>query len=331
MHRKPLLLIFISIIWMGCATKQINQVSFEKYISDLPLSMSDKITFYKDISYDTSQVTVFDLFAPKSSKKTPLVIFIHGGGFTGGDKTDVYHRGKFTDEIIALTSKGIAYATVNYRLLGSSDAKSVMSCLNDAKRCLQFIRYHAKDFNVDESRIGLYGGSAGAGTSLWLGMTEDMKDNKSKDPLERKSTRVKAVAVYATQASYDLGKWDDIFSDYSMTDADVAKIIGHQKIAGFYGVASAKDIGTKEMVTMRKNLDLGDLISADDPPLWIQNPLKTDQKPSNLNEMYHHYKHGEYLYNLSKNAGIKVYTKLPAKPLQSENWIELAPFFIKYL
>lgn len=331
MNRKQLFLIFISIIWVGCATKQINQVSFEKYISTLPVHMSDKITFYKDVSYDSSQATVFDLFIPKASKNTPLVIFIHGGGFTGGDKTDVYNRGKFSDEIIALTSKGIAYATINYRLLGSSDAKNVLSCMNDAKKCLQFIRYHAKHFNIDESRIGLYGGSAGAGTSLWLGMTEDMKDDKSKCPLERKSTRVKAVAAYATQASYDLSKWDDIFSDYSMTDDEVAKIISHQKIAGFYGVATINDIETKEMVTMRKNLDLGALISADDPPLWIQNPLKTDQKPSNLNEVYHHYKHGEYLYNLSEKAGIKVHSKLPAKPFQSENWIELVPFFIKYL
>ena len=308
-----------------------NQLFFCPYLAKNNIETSGENIFYRDIPYDTKPLNKFDIIIPKSNKKVPLVIFIHGGGFTGGDKADVYDRSKFSAEIKELTSKGIAYATINYRLLGTSDASNVMSCLNDSKRCLQFIRHHAKDFNIDENRIGLYGGSAGAGTSLWLGMSEEMQKNNSTDPVEKKSTRVKAVAAYATQASYDLYKWDEIFADYSMTDADIVNIIKPLKIVRFYGISSLPELETIEILKVRKNLDLGDLITADDPPLWIQNPLKTDQKPSNLNELYHHYKHGEYLYKKAQNAGINVYSSFPAKTYKSDNYTELASFFIKYL
>ncbi len=311
----------------SCSSKML----FRPYVAKNPIEIKVENVFYNDIPYDVKPLTKFDIIVPKSNKKVPLVIFIHGGGFSGGDKADVYSRGKFAEEIKELTSKGIAYATINYSLLGNSEATNVMSCLNDSKRCLQYIRYHAKDFNVDENRIGLYGGSAGAGTSLWLAMSEEMKNNTSADPIEKKSTRVKAIAAYAAQASYDLYRWDDIFSDYTMTDAEIAKIIGPQKLAGFYGVSSISEINTSDITLMRADLDLGDLITADDPALWIQNPLKTDQKPGNLNELYHHYKHGEYLFKKAQKAGIKVYSSFPAKPFISQNYLDVVDFFAKHL
>ena len=206
-----------------------------------------------------------------------------------------------------------------------------MSCLRDAKRCLQFIRYHAKEFNIDENSIGLYGGSAGAGTCLWLSMSEDMKDNSSSDPIEKKSTRVKAVAVYATQGTYDLYKWDEIFMAYSMSDEDIAKMIGYSKIEKLYGMNSINEMHNVEILKLRKNLDLGDLITMDDPPLWIENPLKTNQKPSNVNELYHHYLHGEYLYNKAQKAGINVYSSFPAIPFKSQNYLDVVDFFVKHL
>lgn len=322
-----LYLVLIVIILGGCSSK----MHFQSYLSNQAFETDRQTLFYKDIPYDSKTLTKFDIIIPKSNKRVPLIIFIHGGGFSGGDKSDVYNRGKFADEINLLTARGIAYATINYRLLGTSDSLNIMSCLRDAKRCLQFIRYHAKEFNIDENRIGLYGGSAGAGTSLWLSMSEDMKDNSSSDPIEKKSTRVKAVAAYATQGTYDIYKWDEIFMDYSMSDDDIAKMIGHQKIEKIYGMNSISEMNNMEILKLRKKIDLGDLITMDDPPLWIENPLKTNQKPSNVNELYHHYLHGEYLYNKAQKAGINVYVNFPAKPFKSEKYLDVVDFFVKHL
>jgi hypothetical protein len=322
-----LYLVLIVMILGGCSSKML----FQPYLSNHLVETESQTFFYKDIPYDLKTLTKFDIIIPKSNKSVPLIIFIHGGGFSGGDKSDVYNREKFADEIKLLTARGIAYATINYRLLGTSDNLNIMSCLGDAKRCLQFIRYHAKEFNIDENRIGLYGGSAGAGTCLWLSMSEDMKVNSSSDPMEKKSTRVKAVAAYATQGTYDLYKWDEIFRDYSMSDNDIAKMIGHQKIENIYGMNSISGLNNMEILKLRKKIDLGDLITMDDPPLWIENPLKTNQKPSNVNELYHHYLHGEYLYNKAQKAGINVYVNFPAKPFKSEKYLDVVDFFVKHL
>ncbi len=331
MNQNKFLLIIVSMILVGCATNKSKNDSFDRFISNPPIHLNTDITYFKNIAYDTSQLTVFDMIVPENTKSVPLVIFIHGGGFTGGDKSDVYTQGRFSDEIEALTAKGIAFVTINYRLLGARDVSNIMGCLNDSKRCLQFIKYHAKDLNIDESRIGLYGGSAGAGTSLWLGMSGDMSNSTSTDPIERKSTRVKAVAAYASQSTYDLEKWDDVFHEFGMTDADVSNILGTQKIARFYGVSSKGDLETKEIAAMRKNIDLLELITSDDPPLWIHSPNKTSDKPKDMNQLFHHYRHGEALYIKSNSSEIDSYAKMPAKPFQSDNWIELVPFFIKYL
>jgi acetyl esterase/lipase len=77
----------------------------------------------------------------------------------------------------------VAYASIDYRLLQELDTEGVIKPLSDSTRCVQFIRYHAEQLNVDPERIILMGGSAGAGTSLWIGFNDDMADPDSDDPV----------------------------------------------------------------------------------------------------------------------------------------------------
>jgi acetyl esterase/lipase len=82
--------------------------------------------------------------------------------------------------------------------------------MEDAARCLQTIRSRAKEWNLNPDKIACYGGSAGAGISLWLGFHEDLADPDSDDPIERQSTRITAVATNNGQSTYDLNtfrKW----------------------------------------------------------------------------------------------------------------------------
>ena len=75
-----------------------------------------------------------------------------------------------------LLNNNIAVATINYRLLTENETEGILKCLNDSKRALQYIRYIHNELNIDKSNVGLYGGSAGAGTVFWLGTNDDMKD-----------------------------------------------------------------------------------------------------------------------------------------------------------
>jgi acetyl esterase/lipase len=75
--------------------------------------------------------------------------------------------------------------------------------LSDAARALQFVRSKAGEWNLDKQRIGAIGGSAGACSSLWLALHNDMANPQSNDPVARESTRLWCAAVFGAQTSLD--------------------------------------------------------------------------------------------------------------------------------
>ena len=75
--------------------------------------------------------------------------------------------------------------------------------LEDAARALQFVRSEAAEFNIDKTRIGASGGSAGACSSLWLAFHDDMADPESSDPIARESTRLMGAGVLGAQTTLD--------------------------------------------------------------------------------------------------------------------------------
>src|SRR5215204_6057650 len=133
--------------------------------------------------YGPHERNVLDLWKAKSDKPTPLVVYIHGGGFRAGSK-EGYNSS-------ALLAKGISVMAINYRL---SPEVAFPAHYMDCARAIQYARGHAKEWNIDPKRIGATGGSAGAGTSLWIGFHDDMADPKNGDPVLRESTRLSCMA-----------------------------------------------------------------------------------------------------------------------------------------
>ena len=146
--------------------------------------------------YGEHERHVFDVYLAKTENKkpVPLMIWIHGGGFRSGDKSQGAIFAKhFTD-------KGICYITLNYRLSHQAIAPA---CFHDCARAMQFIRHNAKKWNIDKTRIAVGGGSAGSGLAQWLAYSPDRADLKAKDPVMRESSRVKALILVNAQISYD--------------------------------------------------------------------------------------------------------------------------------
>jgi len=150
---------------------------------------------FANVRYGPHERNVFDLWLPKSDRPTPLVLFIHGGGFRNGDKSGI---GAGT--VRQYLSQGWAFASLNYRLTNSAPAPAAYL---DCARAIQHLRHHAKQWNLDPQRVASTGGSAGAGTSLWLAFHDDLAEPKSPDPIARQSTRLTCVAVSNGQSSYD--------------------------------------------------------------------------------------------------------------------------------
>ncbi len=153
------------------------------------------------VRYGEHERHILDFWQAESEDPTPLVMVIHGGGWSGGSKERMM---RFADAP-ALLEAGISVAAINYRLMKHSQdvVPPVKAPLHDAARALQFIRSKAKAWNVDPTRIGAAGGSAGACSSLWLTYHGDMADPDSKDPVPRQSTRLACAAVNGAQTTLD--------------------------------------------------------------------------------------------------------------------------------
>jgi len=140
-----------------------------------------------NVAYGPHERNVFDLWKAKSDTPTPLVIFIHGGGFVAGDKNVV--SSFLVDYCL---EHGVSVAAINYRYSTQAPYPAPMQ---DGARAVQFLRLHAGEYNLNPKPFGATGGSAGAGISLWIGFHNDMADPQSNDPLKRQSTRLSAMAV----------------------------------------------------------------------------------------------------------------------------------------
>lgn len=153
----------------------------------------------ENVPYGAHERQVLDFYQAKSDKPTPLVFFIHGGGWVAGDKTGV--------SVKSYLDAGISVVSINYRYSTQAHLAGVHPPvkwpLEDAVRALKFVRSNAKQWNIDKERIGASGGSAGACSSLYLAFHDDFANPKSEDPVERESTRLWCAAVSGAQTTLD--------------------------------------------------------------------------------------------------------------------------------
>jgi len=229
-----------------------------------------------DVAYGTHPKQVLDFYKAESANPTPLVLFIHGGGWTGGSKASIA-------SVADCLKAGISVVSVEYRFIAEAEADGVKppvhAPLHDAARALQFVRSKAGEWNIDKTRIGASGGSAGACTSLWLAFHDDMADPKSDDPVARESTRLTCAAVIVPQTSLDpqqMKEWtpNSKYGGHAFGfKGDPAK-----KISGFQQFLDGRD----QILPWIKEYSPYELVTADDPPIYMVYPappaLGQDQK-----------------------------------------------------
>jgi acetyl esterase/lipase len=150
----------------------------------------------RDFRYGSHFGNDFDLYlVPNPGKRTPLLVWIHGGAFLHGSKEGVSSR-----LVQACLANGISVASINYRL---AQQAPFPAAFHDAARAVQYLRFDAGRWNIDRDNICLAGSSAGGGISLWLAATEDRIDRESTDLVEHYSSRPNLISGFDTQSSYD--------------------------------------------------------------------------------------------------------------------------------
>ena len=211
---------------------------------------------HADVSYGDHAQQRFDIWLARSEegKPTPLCIYIHGGGFRGGDK----RVSAGTPE--TYLNAGISFASLNYRL-SEGGKHPYPIAMHDAARALQVIRSRAKEWNIDRERVVCYGGSAGAGISLWLAFHKALARPVSDDPIARQSTRILAAGTSNGQSTYDMRTFREWFG--------VSDLAPHPALVDFYAVKQPSDWETDRVKTLMTEASAITHLTRDDVPVYM--------------------------------------------------------------
>ncbi|MDA0350059.1 MAG: alpha/beta hydrolase fold domain-containing protein [Verrucomicrobia bacterium] len=263
---------------------------------------------HANVSYGEHPNQVIDFWQAEVGNSGPLVVFIHGGGFTGGSKDSISAA-----NIKTLTEAGIHVASVEYRFLKHA---KLPAAHEDAVRAIQFIRSKARDWKIDKNQIGAYGGSAGAQLVAYLAWHDDMADPKSEDPISRESTRLAAVAPLNGQATMDLDWWKENIPGYDEPHRQPEE---YSDLSGIAREALVKEVS------------IINHISADDPPVFMRYGMRPDDQIPEENPSgwkVHHVNFGIAMEAKLRAAGVEATLKYPGPETRYENE---ADFFIDKL
>jgi acetyl esterase len=253
-----------------------------------------------NVKYGPHTRNVLDFYQAKSDQPAPLVIYIHGGGFVAGDKGGINQN-----MLKAGLESGFNFAALNYRFVDGKDTIFPVPQL-DSARALQYLRSKAKEWNIDPKRVICFGGSAGAGISMWLGFHEDLADPKNEDPVLRESTRITAIGTFGGQGTYDPIKVKELIGGRAWEHTSLLKVFGLKNT----------DEALKPTPEQQKLYDECAAIThltKDDPPLYMvyneaDGPLPEDAKPG---QGIHHPNFGRQLKTKMDELGIENILVMP--------------------
>ncbi len=140
------------------------------WIISLP-NLAAESDLLRDLKYATvdGQTLLLDLYLPKSGNAkdlaaghngTPCIVFVHGGGWKGGDKKSAQQNAAW------LVEHGFAVASINYRL---TDVAQWPAQIDDCYEAVRWLREHSEKYGIDPDRIGAFGTSAGAHLAALMG------------------------------------------------------------------------------------------------------------------------------------------------------------------
>jgi acetyl esterase/lipase len=145
-----------------------------------------------DIAYlEPGRSERLDLYVPSeraSDPRTPAVVWIHGGGWTGGSKSASRER----NICQTLAAAGFVCISVDYKLGDGAWPQNLLDCKNGVR----YLRAHAAELGIDPDRIAVAGGSAGGHLALMVAYTADNRDMEPDAPYSGISSAVRCVANF---------------------------------------------------------------------------------------------------------------------------------------
>lgn len=183
-------------------------------LADLEPEIPESIEEIKDIEYKNvnGKSLQMDFYRPKgAAEPLPLLVFIHGGSWKSGKRSD------YLVYLTSFAEKGYMTATVSYRLLRDSIYPAAVEDVDDA---VEWLFKNGGKYGYDPGRIALIGGSAGAHLAMLAGYDRKVRRSDSKN-LNGSAGRHHIKAVVDIYGPVDLT------TEYARNQRLVNGFIGH--------------------------------------------------------------------------------------------------------
>ncbi|MFN9720200.1 MAG: alpha/beta hydrolase fold domain-containing protein [Planctomycetota bacterium] len=249
----------------------------------------------RDVAYGPHTRNILDFWQATGDGPRPLLIYIHGGGWLTGDKSQK------SPALQPFLDRGISVAAINYRL---TPQNPLPAPVHDAARAVQFLRSRAVRWNIDTNHMALTGPSAGACTAMWLLLHDDLADPKAKDPVLRESTRVCAASVSVGQTSID----PDVIEGWLGPN-----VLKHPMIAQAVGETDIADVIRQRDRFHDLYVEFSPInhVDSSDPPLFMTCSAEMDLPSRDPGHGIHHPMYGAKLKEKSDMTGHECHLLIP--------------------
>lgn len=291
--------LYCVLLYTGIVSAEQRQPSSKP---DQSSSFSNKLEAdpptFANVAYGPHERNVLDFWKVRGEAPTPLLVMIHGGGWVAGDKNG---QGLAAPRFV---DRGISVAAINYRLTPDNPLPAPV---HDAARAIQFLRTKSSEWNIRPDRIALTGGSAGACTSMWLLLHDDLADSDSEDPVLRESTRVCAASVSVGQTSID---------PKVIVDWVGPKVLEHRMIYMAVGEHSMENAWKRytEHEHLYKEFSPYNHLDGKDPPLYMTYAEDTSMPSKNAGHGIHHPNFGVKMKEKGDAVGAECYLNIKGLP-----------------
>jgi acetyl esterase/lipase len=307
----------VAVLWELAMTPRLRSILLLLVLLAAPSSQAvlhgeePAYTRREDVIYGRKFGTALtlDIFAPKQNSNGLGVIFVVSGGwFSAHEAINIGTAQEF------LNRGYTVFAVVH----GSQPKFTIPEVLGDMHRAVRFIRSRAAEYRIDPDRIGIFGGSAGGHLSLMQGTAGDAGSSDAKDPVDRQSSRVQAVACFFPP------------TDFLNYGKEGENALGRGVLASFRAPFDFKELDKSinafvPITDEARILEIGRQISpvyqvtADDPPTLIFHGDADALVPIQQSEI---------MVARLKEAGVP--TELVVKPGAAHGWPDLAKDLVKF-
>jgi acetyl esterase/lipase len=160
--------------------------------------MPEHVVLERDVPYGQAggHPLLLDILRPKqtSPQPRPAIVFVHGGAWSGGKKTDALGR------LLPFAASGdYCCVSVEYRLSGEATWPAQ---IHDCKAAIRWLKANAAKYHIDPEKIGVWGGSAGGHLVSMLGLTGNVKELEGQSGSPGPSSRVACVVDFCGPSDF---------------------------------------------------------------------------------------------------------------------------------